>query len=168
VLATEGLAMPPMALHVARQASNLSESVTIYTNGNDSLAASITPMLGSAKQIKTDVRLIKSFRMGESGRGVVIKFDDGSEATESFVAHAPRTKPKGPFSEQLGLEAVPSGDIKAAPPFYQTSVQGVFAAGDVCSPMKNVPNAIFTGNLAGTGASSQIVAEALGQKPLFG
>ena len=159
--------MPPFALHVARQGSNLSGEVTIYTNGNKELAETILTMLGSASRMKTETRTIKSCRMGDSGHGVIITFADGNEVAEGFLAHAPRTKPKGPFADQLKLELGPSGDIKAAPPFYQTGVQGVFAAGDVCSPMKNIPNANFSGNLAATGCSSQIVAEALGQKPLF-
>ncbi|KAF2869634.1 hypothetical protein BDV95DRAFT_546689 [Massariosphaeria phaeospora] len=168
VLAIESLAMAPFALHVARQASALSESVTIYTNGETTLAENIVSIFGSTSRMKTDARPIKSFRMGGSGAEVVITFTDGSEVTEGFLAHAPRTTPKGSVVKELSLEQTPSGDIKAGPPFYETSVKGVFAAGDVCSPMKNIPNAIFSGNLAGTGASSQIMAEAHGQKSLFG
>ena len=52
-------------------------------------------------------------------------------------------------------------------PFQQTSVRGVFAAGDNCAMLKNVPNAIFSGHVAGQMASTQLLAEVNGQKGLF-
>lgn len=49
------------------------------------------------------------------------------------------------FAQQLGLKLTPQGDLKAIPPFYQTSAPGVFTAGDTSSPLKIAPNALFTG-----------------------
>ncbi|KZF23927.1 FAD/NAD(P)-binding domain-containing protein [Xylona heveae TC161] len=168
LLATEGLANVPFALHVARQVAALSSNVTLYTNGSEELSTNLQSAFGSAKQMRVDSRRIKRFNKGTgSPAEVTIEFEDGTHAVEGFLAHHPRSKPKGPFCENLGLEKTPSGDLKAGPPFYETSVKGVFAAGDNCSMMKNVPNAIFSGSLAAMGASSQILAEALGQKALF-
>ena len=59
------------------------------------------------------------------------------------------------------------GDIKVNPPFFQTSVKGVFAAGDSVSPMKIVAQALFSGAAVGAGAPSQLQAEVLGHKALF-
>lgn len=168
VLAIGGLANVPFGLHVARQASALSKSVTIYTNGSEELASSLVSAFGSAAQMKADSRRIKRFRKGPKDSEVIIQFEDETEAVEGFLAHAPPTKAKGSFAEQLGLDTTPSGDIKAGPPFYQSSVRGVFAAGDNCLPMKNVPLALSAGSLAGMGASTQVLAETLGQKSMFG
>ncbi|KAJ5665114.1 uncharacterized protein N7477_007562 [Penicillium maclennaniae] len=168
VLAIGGVSKPPLALHVARQVSTLSQTVTIYTNGSEDLAKQVSDGFGTSKVMKVDSRKIKSFSKQAEKANVLIEFEDGSTATEGFLAHTPETKSRGPFVEQLGLEQTPSGDIKASPPFNQTIVKGVFAGGDSCGMMKNVPNAIFSGSLAGMGVSTQLAAEDQGQQSLFG
>lgn len=163
--------MVPHALHVARQAAALVRGpVTIYTNGSAALAQDIEAGRGENKtaRFKVDARPIRRVTH-EGDAGVLLDFADGSEAArERFLAHAPPTRLRGAFVGQLGLETTPSGDLKVLPPFNQTSVRGVFAAGDNCSPLKTVPNAIWTGSLAAQGVLSQVQAEAHGQKPLFG
>jgi thioredoxin reductase len=157
-----------MALHVARQVTTLGKIVNIYTNGSEDLANDIAAGFGSVAPMTVDTRKIQRMILEADGAGIQLQFEDGSSKTEGFLAHTPVTKPRGPFAAQLGLALRPSGDIEAAPPFYQTSVKGVYAAGDSCGMMKNVPHAIFSGSLAGMGASQQIVAENLGQTSLFG
>ncbi|KAJ2902520.1 hypothetical protein MKZ38_000485 [Zalerion maritima] len=170
VLATNGLKNVPHALHIARQAAALCKgAVTLYTDGSEPLAAELESAFGSTGRMKVDSRRIMQCALGSGGTGVVVHFQDGSEPVEQgFLVHVPPTEPRGHFIGQLKLETTPSGDIKVSQPMYQTSERGVFAAGDNCSMLKNVPNAIFSGNLAGQGAASQIQAEAHGQKPLFG
>ncbi|KKK25543.1 hypothetical protein P175DRAFT_0535729 [Aspergillus ochraceoroseus IBT 24754] len=168
VLAIGGLSKAPVALHVARQVSALSDSVTFYTNGSEEVGRDIEAGFGTATAMKIDTRKIKCISKYSDRAGVSIEFEDGSSTVEAFLAHTPGTKVRGPFAEQMGLALAPSGDIKAGPPFYETNIKGVFAAGDNCGMMKNVPHAIFSGSLAGMGVASQIMAEALGQKPLFG
>ena len=70
--------------------------------------------------------------------------------------------------QQLGLETVPPlGDLKVLQPFLQTSVRGVFAAGDNMVMAKAVPTAIANGAMAAGGAAMQIQAEAHGHKAMF-
>ncbi|KAK0387753.1 hypothetical protein NLU13_3998 [Sarocladium strictum] len=161
-------ANPAAVLHVARQVVPLSKKVTIYTNGVPETASALSSATEGVSVFHVDDREIEQFVLLEGNQGLRLQFKDGSSAEEAFLAHTPGTRPRGPFAQQLGLEQTPGGDVKAGPPFYQTSVKGVFAAGDNCGLMKNVPHAIFSGSLAGMGAQSQIVAEELGQKPLFG
>lgn len=65
----------------------------------------------------------------------------------------------GPFVQQLGLETGSQGEIKVNAPFNETSVHGVFAAGDAASQLRVVPNAIYGGSLAGGGLIAQLQAE---------
>ncbi|KAK8150465.1 hypothetical protein MY1884_007969 [Beauveria asiatica] len=168
VLAVGPLATVNTALHIARQASALSKAVTLYTNGNENLANELVSSFGTAKQMKTDARKIKSFACNSDGHGgVIVEFEDGSKVTENYMTHQPPTKARSGLVDQLGLEKNPNGDIKVSVPFQQSSVRGVFAAGDACSMLKNVPNAIFGGHVAGQMASTQLLAELTGQKPLF-
>lgn len=169
VLAVGPLQYVPQALHVARQVTRLSPQVTLYTNGSESVAAELVSAFGTTTQMRVDRRVIKRFIPGPRGTGVGIEFEDGSSTKEGFLAHQPATKSRAvPFIEQLGLNVLPTGDVEAPQPFFQTSATGVFAAGDHTSfLLKNVPNAIFSGHAAAQGAASQIQAEAHGQNPLF-
>ncbi|KAK4153855.1 acetyl-CoA synthetase-like protein [Chaetomidium leptoderma] len=149
VLASNGgLGMVPHALHAARQSAQLCQSVTLYTNGSEELASQLASALGTTEAMKVDTRRIQQFALGHNNAGLVISFDDGTEATEGFLVHVPPTRVRGPFASQLGLAMTPGGDIKVSQPFPRTSVPGVYAAGDNSSPLKNVPSAIFTGHLA--------------------
>jgi pyruvate/2-oxoglutarate dehydrogenase complex dihydrolipoamide dehydrogenase (E3) component len=150
-------------MHAARHGTQLSKQVVIYTNGNEELANQFEEAFCGSKLFKTDPRKIKKLVKGAKGGEMIVQFEDGSEATEGFLGHAPFTKAKGPFAEQLGLEVNPMGDIVTKPPFLQTSEKGVFAAGDNCQMMKITPNAQYCGSLVGAGVSAQVIAEALGQ-----
>ncbi|KAK8929082.1 Thioredoxin reductase tcpT [Metarhizium anisopliae] len=167
VLAVGPLGNVNTALHIARQETALSKRVTLYCNGNDSLAAEIVAGFGTATNMKTDTRKVKELAAGIGGKGIVIRFDDGSEAVEDYLAHQPPTRPRGNLADQLGLEKAPNGEIKVSSPFQQASLRGVFAAGDNGAMLKNVPNAVFSGHVAGQMASTQLLADLNGQKSLF-
>ncbi|KAK4866498.1 hypothetical protein LT330_008430 [Penicillium expansum] len=166
VLAIGGLSSAPFALHIARQAAAFSKSITIYTNGSDDLVKEVSTAVGETDKFKIENRKVASISKLEPNASVSIKLEDGTCLVEGFLAHTPETKPRGCFVKDLGLEQTPKSDIKAGPPFFQTNIPGAFAAGDSCGMMKNVPNAIFSGSLAGMGASFQLSAESLGQKSL--
>ena len=152
-----------MALHLAENAAQLTHSVTIYTNGSDELTQALTPFAKSP--FKVESRPIK--RLIESGNSITVELADGTSCTEAFLVHNPLPSVKGPFVQQLGLEMTPMGDIKADTPFHQTSVRGVFAAGDAITPYKVVPGAISSGCNAAVAASTQLLAEKYGHHQMF-
>lgn len=96
------------------------------------------------------------------GESVRVEFGDGTSKREKFLVHQPLTVPSGPFVQQLGLTTSPMGDIQAEGPFHQTSVRGVFAAGDCMTQYKVIPGAISTGCNAAVGASTQLQSETHG------
>jgi len=153
----------PFALHAGRHATQLTDIVTFYTNGSTELASTFEAPTASTPQMIIDSRKIKKLVKSGKKSEITIHFEDGTEKVEAFLGAAPRTSLRGKFAEQLGLEKGPNGDIVTKPPFFQTSVKGVFAAGDNSSPMKIVATALATGSSAGGGASGQIIAERLGQ-----
>ena len=117
--------------------------------------------------MKVDSRTISRLEKGPDRAEVILHFNDGSQAVEGFLAHKPKCQLSGTFAQQSGLELTPQGDLKTTPPFYQTSLKGVFSAGDVVSPIKIAPNALFTGAVAAAGVSAQLQAENLGHTPMF-
>ncbi|KAJ8067653.1 hypothetical protein OCU04_003261 [Sclerotinia nivalis] len=122
------LIVPPISpmtgIHmvIAANAAQLSDEVTLYTHGDDDIAAQLSPL--AKAPFKIDTRKIK--RLVDNGRSsVTIQFTDGSVKEEAFLVHNTKTTVQGPFIEQLGLDVNPTGDILAPPPFHQTSVRGV-------------------------------------------
>ncbi|ORY14661.1 thioredoxin reductase [Clohesyomyces aquaticus] len=155
LLAVEGLANVFFSTMLADDSNKFTDKVTIYTNQNPMLASDISVSLESS-DIGIDDRKIKALREGEARTQVVIEFEDGSEVTEGFIVHRPNTELDRTLVDQLGLKISERGDIEAMPPFCQTSVPGVFAAGDCASPMKIIPNALCTGAYAGCGIAREL------------
>ncbi|KAJ4320399.1 hypothetical protein N0V84_005893 [Fusarium piperis] len=149
---------PEMVSHVAPMAKRLAQSVTVYSNGNESILEGVRAKLHSSK-INYDNRIVKSFQLVDNGPAVKITFEDGSSKVEGFVASHPNVVQTAPFAEQLGLEMQPSGEIKVEQPFYETSVKGCFAAGDAATMMRSVLQAMAMGGFAGTGAATQLQYE---------
>lgn len=157
-----------LALHFARQGLRLSDHVTLYTNGNETLAAELSEALKTAPApMSVDSRTISKLVKAPERAQVTLQFTDGTSKTEGFLAHKPSTKLRGDLAKQLGLEVTPVGTIVVSPMFGQTSSKGVFAAGDCANPMATVNAALHSGTGVGGGAPLQIQAEAFGQKCVF-
>lgn len=155
-----------MGLYMAGNAAQLSQEVTLYTHGNQEFAEKLTPLATAAKaKFKVDSRPIKRFV--NNGSSLTIEFADGSTSEETFLVHHPKTGVNGNFVEQLGLAVSPTGDIQASGPFFQTSVRGVFTAGDAANPYKAANAAIASGCNAAVAAISQLQAEKYGIPGMF-
>ncbi|KAI1176311.1 putative thioredoxin reductase glit-like protein [Nemania sp. FL0916] len=164
VLAIGEVANVPPALHLARAAKQLADKVTIYTGGSSELASAVSAALKDSEKstIVTDARPIAKLVKEKEGTDVTIHFGDGSgSAREGFLVHRPKTELNGPFAQQLALELTPGGDIQTTPPFGETSVPGVFAAGDCASAGKIVANALSTGAFSGAGVAAKLQASVL-------
>jgi gliotoxin/aspirochlorine biosynthesis thioredoxin reductase len=148
---------------MARNGAQLSDAVTIYTNGSTKRAEAFEAATVAKEPFKADSRRIKKFELGPTGTGVLITFEDGSTRSEGFLACKPVMRLRnGYLAEQLGLDTTPQGDIKVIPPFGETSVPGVFAAGDNSSTFKMVSNAIHSGALAASGVASHVQSRLYG------
>lgn len=157
-----------VALHFARQALRLADQVTLYTNGNAELAKQLTEALATAPAPMTvEERKIRKLLKGPERAQMVIEFDDGTNKTEAFLAHKPKTSLRGTLAQQLGLSLTPQGVIKVNPPFNQTDLKGVFAAGDCASPMQTITAALHSGTCTGGGAPLQLQAKELNQRAIF-
>lgn len=150
-----------LAVHAAENASQLSESVTLYTHGNEALTAGLSLAISKKPNWILEQRIVKRLVKAEDD-SVIVELEDGSSKKEKFLVHQPLTVPSGPFVQQLGLATTPMGDIQAEAPFHQTSERGVFAAGDCMTMYKVIPGAISSGCNAAVGASTQLQSEVHG------
>ncbi|KAK7703594.1 hypothetical protein SLS64_008907 [Diaporthe eres] len=175
VLAVAPVALPTdmmvmVAVHAAANAAQLAGRVTLYANGDKALAAGLKTAARKQAGWTVEPRKIKRLAAAATGEedgesdSVAVEFEDGSSRREKFLVNQPLTVPGGPFVGQLGLATSPLGDIQADPPFHQTTVRGVFAAGDCMTPNKVVPTAIASGSNAAVGASTQLQSEKYGFK----
>ncbi|KAF9894329.1 hypothetical protein FE257_007832 [Aspergillus nanangensis] len=161
VLSTSPLGQHPAQLvSIARMAKRLSDQVTIYTNGNHTLAAQISPLIRSSK-ISVDARPIARLNLVDSGPQVRIDFADGSaSATEGFVSSHPKMRQRAEkFADELGLEMTDAGNVKVTAPFNETSLKGCFAVGDAATVMESVIEAMHMGFFAGVGCVAQLQEE---------
>lgn len=117
------------------------------------------PETRTKNNVLIEQKKIAKLVKGPKGAEVEVVLADGTKKMEGFIAHKPKGVVNGPFVEQLGLETTPQGDIKVNFPFNETSVSGVFAAGDCGTMMKAVTVAISTGGMVGAGVASSLGAE---------
>jgi thioredoxin reductase len=158
----------PVSFHIARQALRFSKEVILYTNGNIELAGDLNKELQSiTAPMKVDARKIIRLEKSPVRAEVTLHFDDEQSKTEGFLFGKPPTKLRGDLHKQLGLALTPKGTILVNPPFNQTSLEGIFAAGDCASLMQTVTTAQASGTNAGAGAPLQLQAEMWGQAPIF-
>lgn len=145
---------------MAQNAAQLTDQVTLYTNGDDAVTSELKPMVDSLDRTKfqIEVRKLKRLVATEADFAVMIEFEDGTMKPEAFLVHQPRTVAQGPFVAQLGLLTTPHGDIQADGPFYQTNVPGVYAVGDCSTPYKVIPSSISSGCNAAVAAAAEIQA----------
>ncbi|KAF2265003.1 FAD/NAD(P)-binding domain-containing protein [Lojkania enalia] len=169
VLAVDWIAMPQFSLHLSHLANQLAGSITIYTNGNDELPKQIADKI-EGKPWKTDTRKIARIAMKspQSSTAVDITFEDGETVTEAFLGHSPIPRLNGPFAEQLGLQLTPSGEYVTNGFFGETSEKGVYAAGDVMTMFKVLPNAVASGAQAAAGIAVALQEEKHGLPSVFG
>ncbi|KAK8044778.1 hypothetical protein PG993_004802 [Apiospora rasikravindrae] len=165
LLADGALSSPFHASMVVGDTRKFAERVTVYTNGDGILHDTMTTEIKHSG-VTLDRRRISQIQ--RSGKGLTLDFEEGSPAEIEFLVHQPSTRVGLPFLAQLGVTVDERGDIRNIPPFFQTEVPGVFAAGDCASPFKIIPNAMLMGANAGAGIARSIAADNLSKEISLG
>ncbi len=116
-------------------------------------AAMLAAML---EPVASEVVVIDPARLtgvGDSPAGLRLTLDDGTTDDVAGAFIAPTSTQRAPFADQLGLERQESSAVRVDP-FGRTSVEGVYAVGDMAQPdhfagpMASLANAIAAGQLA--------------------
>jgi len=99
--------------------------------------------------------------LGEGAAVRALRLADGREVPAEVVFTAPKTRAASPLAEQLGCAFVDgmTGPHIEVDAMQQTSVPGVFAAGDAASQMYNATLASAAGVMAGAAAHRSLVME---------
>ena len=158
----------PSQSHFVQMARAFDDRITIFSNGDISDDPPVQQALKIARAFGARVDSRKITRLVNNGPshedGVTIEFETGNPVTVGFIVHRPVTVNRSQhLIDQLGIETVDpvmGGHVKIANPmFNETSVRGVFAAGDTMVLMKQAAIAMAEGLKAGAGAGMQIAQE---------
>jgi thioredoxin reductase len=158
----------PSQSHYVQMAKAFDDRITIFSNGAIPDDEPVQKALHVSKAFGAKVDDRKITRLVNNGPshtdGVTIEFETGEPVTLGFIAHRPPTVNRAQhLIEQLGVETVDAsmgGHVKIMNPmFNDTSVRGVFAAGDTMVMMKQAALAMAEGLKAAAGAGMQIAQE---------
>lgn len=151
------LATSPMSMHQALLVPDWSADVTLFTNG------AFAPDEGQraaldARGVRVEERHVRAL-LGAAPRLDGVRLDDGSVVELDALFTASRTRMASPLAGQLGCEFDdgPLGPVVRTDARKETTVPGVYAAGDAARQPHNATLASADGVLAGIGAHQSLV-----------
>lgn len=147
--------------HMVTLIRNWSRDVVLLTNGVGALGPEDRERL---RAMNVGLREEPIARLEhEAGSLTRIVFADGSALARGGLFVRPVVHPRNDLALRLGCEvnddAIPG--LIRVDPIWQTTVPGVYAAGDVATPMQQVATAVSSGATAGAMANHALVMDDL-------
>lgn len=149
------LAMTPMSAHQAMLVAEWGP-VTYFSNGFEPDAVTREELVRRGVSIEATPVVALS---GPAPELSAVELADGRHIGIDALFIGPQSRLNSDIADQLGcaFEDAPFGRIIRTDALKQTSVAGVFAAGDIARPMHSVSFAVADGVLAGTALHRSLV-----------
>jgi thioredoxin reductase len=152
------VATSPASVHQALLFSQLTDEITLVTHSFDPDAESLSLLAGAGVSVlEGTIRSVEAD--GETITG--LRLDDGGLLPVSAVVVSPYASARSSLLDSLGIEAVAHfsgmGDAVEVDQMGQTSVAGVYAAGNVTDISAQVMGAAATGTRAGAAVNADLV-----------
>lgn len=144
------------AMHYALLVSNLTKDLTILTNGPANFSADQKAKL-EKHNINVITTIVSNFEH-VAGQLKSVNFSDGTKLHVDAVYFRPPFVQQSEIPKLLGCEFTETGHLKIDS-MQKTTVSGVYACGDNCSPMRAVANAVAAGNFAGASVNKELAGE---------
>ncbi len=134
-----------------------SRDLALCTNGRAELSAAERKLLAKHNVRVREEKIVRF--EGNNGQLETIVFERGEKLARSGMLIRLPQKLRSDLAEKLGCELTETGHIKVHG-FNETSVAGVYAAGDAISPMQSIAVAVSGGAFAaGAGINHALGAE---------
>lgn len=145
-----------MAFELCRLIDNWTKDLTLFTNGEPMLTTEQLALL-QAKNIKIVAKEIAEL-IHKEGHLQHILFTDGTIHQLTAIFARGTMEHHTSVAQQLGCSLDENGYLTVNQ-FQETTVKGVYAAGDCTTMLRSVASAISTGNLAGVFANKDLINE---------
>ena len=155
------LATSELSMHQALLIPDWSDDVTLFTNGVLSLDVDQQAALAS-RGVRVEKRLVAGL-VGDVPEIEGVRLHDGTVVPVDALFISARTRLASPLAEQLGCELYdgPIGPVIRTDERKQTTVPGVYAAGDAARFPHTVSWAVADGVTAGIGAHQSLALSGL-------
>lgn len=147
----------PQSMNQVRLFHDWTDRLTVFADGHD-IAPDIRADLERRNTPLVDGRITEIAR--HAGHHASIRLDTGLDVAVDILFAHPRNKPSATLHEPLGLATVntPTGIALKVDERRETSVPGIYAAGDLANPgMPSVTTAISQGATAGISAQQSML-----------
>lgn len=149
-----GAAADQMAMHMGPLLRNLTADLVMLTDGPSGLTDAARARL-EAFGIALDERPIARL-VSHDGQLESVRFADGDELARAVLFIAPTPRPNNALGVALGCEVATEGPVPGqlvVDLLGQTSVPGVYAAGDLTARAPSVALAVASGSMTGAGVN---------------
>ena len=133
------------------------DRLTVFADGHD-IPPELRADLARRNKPVVEGRIIEVAHRG--GHGATLQLDTGSNVAVDILFAQPRNKPSASLHESLGLATVdtPTGIALKVDERRQTSMPGIYAAGDLATPfLPSVTQSSWQGAMAGIFAQQSMV-----------
>lgn len=150
------LANGDQAVHLASLINNLTDSISLLTNGEAHLSAEQQEKLDKHQiaVIEQEVIAIEH----TDGRVSGVEFKGGEKHVFDAVYAAVPFEQHCPIPEEMGCELTEQGYLQVDA-LFKTTIPGIYACGDNASRMRSVANAVANGNFAGALVNMELTQE---------
>lgn len=148
----------PQSHNYVRLYHDWTDALTVFADGHD-IPPDIQADLSRRHVPVIDARITEIVQHGS--HGATVKLDTGPDVAVDILFAHPRNNPSASLHESLGLSTVntPFGTALKVDERRETSVPGIYAAGDLANPlMASVTLAISHGATAGISAQQSMLA----------
>ena len=137
----------PMTLHMPPLYNHWTDRITLFTDGHDLPEGE--PQALAKRGVQLVEGKVNAIRHNGGALTAVELADGRAVEIHTLFAHPPST-PSSDVHQSLGVQtsASPVGEIVAVDETQQTSVPGVYAAGDISNPMSSLTVATHAGAMA--------------------
>ncbi len=153
------LATVPLSVHFAEIVADWGD-VTLFTNG--SIAVDAAGRAGLRRRgVRLEEGVVTALEGGSNGGLELVRLEGGGTVPIRALFIATLFQQAAPFAQDLGCELTehPRGPLVRTDESKRTTVDGVYAAGDMARPTHSIPSAIADGATAGTSAHQSLVVE---------